>query len=221
MRNLLATIPALMLAVTILSGCKIEPTGEIQPVAGKAGSSPAATAGGAADPADLAARDWEGKVLPYLQGKAGEFAELRQTLATAPDEVGRQHGYRPKEEGTPWNIVVRASGTIVEANTKSRAATAGLDTDGDGKADLTAQLGPVIRGTAIRDVLDFVRFEDFSNQIAFANFGKALNTQASDRVLAGLPREGLVGRRMTLLGVFTYDKPGQPPLVTPVEASVE
>ena len=221
MRILLAMIPALMLAGTILSGCRIERTGESPPAVAQ-GSQPAGAASpGSADPAARAAEGWDGKVLPYLQGKAGEFAELRPMLATSPDEAGRQHGYRPKEEGTPWNIVVRASGTIVEANTKSRAATAGLDTDGDGQVDLTAQLGPVIRGTAIRDVLDFVRFEDFSNQIAFANFGKALNTQANDRVLAGLPREDLVGRRMTLLGVFTYDKPGQPPLITPVEASIE
>ncbi len=208
-------VSVLALAGGLLSACKIERTGETS------AASSASLSGKPADPAAQVAETWNSQVLPYLEKKAGDFTAVRDQLASAPDEAGRQHGYRQKDEGVPWTIVVRASGTILDANTKSRAATANLDADGDGKAELTVQLGPVIRGTAIRDVLDFVRFEDFSNQIAYANYGKALNTQANDTVLAKLPREGLVGRRMTLLGVFTYDKPGQPPLVTPVEASVE
>jgi predicted lipoprotein len=215
MRTPLVMVSVLALAGGLLSACKIERTGETSAAA------PASPSGKPADPVAQVGETWNSQVLPYLQKKAGDFAVVRDQLASAPDEAGKQHGYRQKDEGVPWNIVVRASGVVLDANTKSRAATANLDVDGDGKADLTAQLGPVVRGTTIRDVLDFVRFEDFSNQITYANYGKALNTYANDEVLAKLPREDLVGKRMTLLGVFTYDKPGQPPLVTPVEASVE
>ncbi len=81
-------------------------------------------------------------------------------------------------EGAPWNFPVAITGTIVEANTKSRAATADIDTDGDGKADATLQLGPVIKGTSIRDVLPFVSFTSYSNQIDYADVAKAFNTQA-------------------------------------------
>ncbi len=35
---------------------------------------------------------------------------------------------------------------MVEANLTSHARKAMVDTDGDGKADLTLQLGPVIKG---------------------------------------------------------------------------
>ena len=70
----------------------------------------------------------------------------------------------------------RLEGKIVASNTQSRAATIDVDVDGDGKADLRAQIGPAMRGTALRDALDFVDFNSFKNQIDFAQFGKSFNT---------------------------------------------
>ena len=80
-------------------------------------------------------------------------------------------------------------------NTQSRAATIDVDVDGDGKADVRVQIGPAIQGTALRDSLDFVNFNDFTNQIDFAQFGKAFNTHADKTVLSKLPREGLEGQQ--------------------------
>ena len=53
---------------------------------------------------------------------------------------------------------------------------------------------PAMRGTALRDSLDFVSFNDFKNQIDYAQFGKAFNQYAVRTVLSDLPRESLVGR---------------------------
>ncbi len=60
------------------------------------------------------------------------------------------------------------TGKIVVANLDTRARTVGLDTDGDGAADVTVQLGPVIKGSALRDVAPFYNFDDFRDQIEFA-----------------------------------------------------
>jgi predicted lipoprotein len=50
-----------------------------------------------------------------------------------------------------------------------------VDADGDGKADAKVQIGPAVRGTALRDTLEFVNFNEFKNQIEWAQFGKAFN----------------------------------------------
>ena len=34
------------------------------------------------------------------------------------------------------------------------------------------QIGPVIKGTSIRDSLDFLKFDDFTNQLEFARVCK-------------------------------------------------
>ena len=77
-----------------------------------------------------------------------------------------------------------------------------------------------MRGTAIRDALDFVSFNDFTNQIDFARFGKAFNTYVNHNTLEKLPRDDLVGRKVTLIGAYPFVAAGETPLVTPVEISI-
>ena len=130
------------------------------------------------------------------------------------------HGYRPKSEGAPWNFPVRATGTVVAAKTDTRAATADIDIDGDGKADATVQLGPVIRGTTLRDVQPFIDFTAYRDQIAFAELARALNDQAYKTALEAVPRDALVGKKVTLVGAFTMKAAGDPILITPVSFEV-
>ena len=91
-----------------------------------------------------------------------------------------------------------------------------MDTDGDGKPDATLQLGPVIRGSSIRDVLPFVTFTSYANQIEFAEVAKAFNTQAYEKALKDLPRDNLVGATVEATGVFTLRSASEKILVTPV-----
>jgi predicted lipoprotein len=163
---------------------------------------------------------WRTKIIPYLEARAGPFAEVRALILKNPDEAGKRFGYREKPEGVPWTIITRLDGTIIAANTSSRAATVDVDVDGDGVADVVVQIGPVIRGTALRDGLDFVSFNAFRNQIDYAQFAKALNTLMTQTELAKLPREDLVGRRISVIGAFPLDKPGEKPLVTPAAATI-
>ncbi len=128
------------------------------------------------DPDKMVAKIWTAKVVPYFEEKAGPFLEVRDLAAKAPDEAGAKYGYRAKADGTPVDLDGQARGRRSSPPTpKSRAATIGVDATGQGKTDATVQIGPAMRGTAIRDALDFVSFNDFTNQIDFARFGKAFN----------------------------------------------
>jgi hypothetical protein len=77
------------------------------------------------------------------------------------------------------------------------------------------QIGPALRGSALRDVLDFVNFNEFKNQIEWAQFGKAFNEKVNGSVLQSLPRDGLAGKTVKVTGAFTMPASGQLPLVTP------
>jgi predicted lipoprotein len=87
--------------------------------------------------------------------------------------------------------------------------------DGDGKADAKVQIGPALRGTALRDSLDFVNFNEFKNQIEWAQFGKAFNEKVNASLLQALPRDGLTGKTVKVTGAFPMPPSGQLPLVTP------
>jgi len=195
-----------------LSACKILPTPSAQ-----GGDSANSTA---FNPDKMVAEIWPSKVIPYLQQKAGPFAEVHALAKTDQAAAGAKYGNAKKQANSPWTFAVRVEGKVVAANTQSRAATIDVDVDGDGKADARVQIGPAMRGTALRDSLDFVQFNDFTNQIDFAQFGKAFNAYADKTVLSLLPRDGLEGRTAKVLGAYTIEGGQDLPLVTPAEAEV-
>ena len=171
------------------------------------------------NPDKMAADLWDSQVIPYLADKAGSLEEILPLMAEDPEAAGARFGHREQAEA-PWTVATRVEGTIVAAKTDTRAATIDIDVDGDAAADAQVQIGPVVRGTALRDILDFVPFGSFTNQIDYAQFGKSLNRLMSDAELADVPREDLVGRTVELLGVFPLDDSQAPPIITVAEISV-
>ena len=204
------TIVALV-ALASLAGCKILPTPTKEDKA-------AAAAAQAFNPDRMVEEMWASKVLPYLEQKAGTFKEVSQLAAGDAKAAGEKYGNPRKQASSPWTYIARAEGKIVASNTESRAATVDVDVDGDGKADLRAQIGPAMRGTALRDALDFVDFNSFKNQIEFAQFGKSFNNQVDATVLSKLPREQLEGRAVKLLGAYVQRSASDLPLMTPAQA---
>lgn len=202
-----------LVALASLAGCKILPTLTEEEKA-------AAAAAEAFNPDRMVEETWTPKVLPYLEGKAGTFQEVSQLAASDAKAAGEKYGNPRKQANSPWTYVARVEGKIVASNTQSRAATIDVDVDGDGKADVRAQIGPAMRGTALRDSLDFVDFNSFKNQIDFAQFGKSFNTYANSNVLSKLPREGLDGKTVKLLGAYVPGSGSDLPLMTPAQAEI-
>jgi predicted lipoprotein len=207
---------AAIAAGLMLASCRFIPTADVPALTGANGAS----GSGAFDPDKMVASMWATKVVPYFEKKSGPFIEVRDLAANSRDEAGAKFGYRAKTEDTPWTLMVKLEGVIVAADTESRASTISVDATGGGKTDAIVQIGPAMRGTAIRDALDFVSFGDFTNQIDFARFGKSLNTYINHEQLEKLPREALVGRKVTVIGAYSFVSAAEPPLVTPVEISV-
>ena len=196
------------MVAAVLPGCKIIKTPTAEEKA-------AAVAKTAFDPAARVDAIWQTQAVPYFEARAGTLGEVMQLAASSPDQAGEKYGNPRKQANAPWTYAVKLEGKVVESETASRAATLGVDSDGDGKADATVQIGPAIRGTALRDALDFVNFNEFKNQIEWAQFGKAFNEKINKDLLSGLPRDALIGRTVAIAGAFPMPSPGNLPLITP------
>lgn len=162
---------------------------------------------------------WDPQVIPAVAAKLVPLADLRAALAADADAAGQAHGLRPEGEANPWNFAVSGSGVIIKGKLKSRAAKLQVDTTGDGEADVTVQLGPVIRGTALRDAMPFIIFTDFRDQIEFAKLAGGLNALAHERLTLPAPETDVVGQTVTFEGVFTYQSPSKKPEVVPTALS--
>lgn len=192
---------ALGLALSGLAGCKIvktkAETGDPQ----------------AARIAAVVEETFEAQLRPLVAGKA-----VAAETALPLGDLAALGATRGAGEGGSWTLALRGKGQVVAEDRKSRAGKVMVDVTGDGAADLTLQIGPVVKGSALRDIAPFYAFTDFRDQIEFAALGRALN----DRAVAGLTLpETLVGREVSFLGAFAVQKASDPVLVVPLEVVVE
>jgi predicted lipoprotein len=200
-------------AVFSLSGCKLVKNVPEDEKAVSAGAS-----GDQFRTEQRIAETFETQLLPYVSEKALSYTALRAALAEGLDQAGKAHGNRGSGQGAAWNFSITDSGRIVSAKLDTRARVAEVDLDGDGSADVTVQLGPVIRGNALRDIAPFYNFDDFRDQIEFAKLGRALNDQVSAMVT--LPEGDLLGRTMSFTGVTPLKKADEAIVITPTSVDV-
>lgn len=193
-----------------LSGCKFVKTEDEQKQA----------AAGAFNPDKLVADIWDAKVVPFLQERAGTFQEVSALANSNLDAAAEKYGHKEKQGNAPWTFAAKIDGVIVAEETKSRAGYVDVDVDGDRQADVRVAIGPAIRGTAIRDSLKFVNFNEFKNQIEWAQYGKSFNTHVNGLLLEKLPRENLTGKTIKALGAYPLPAKGQLPLFVPVTITV-
>lgn len=183
-----------------VSGCKIVPNPD------PADAEAAATQTDEARMQAYAEEVWEPQVLPVISQNLVPLSDLRAQLAADASAAGQAHGLRPKGEANPWNFAVSGQGVVVDSKLDSRAAKIGVDTTGDGAADVTVQLGPIIRGTALRDAMPFIVFTDFRDQIEFAKLANGLNAVAHSAL--SMPTGDIIGQTASFEGVFTLKGDG-------------
>ena len=162
---------------------------------------------------------WEESVLPRIEEEAVEAEVLFETLNSDPATAIEKYGYRI-EVTAPYNFMVRGMATITQANVDSAAATVSIDANGPDGKPVEIQIGPVLKGTAVRDSMDFIRFDDFTNQLEFANISREMNNRIKATILASLKREELVGAEIRYIGAFQWVE-GEGILITPVDIRVE
>ena len=157
-------------------------------------------------PFDAAAyvdRVWDARAVPTIRSRAIPFAafESQKTSRATP---------------------VSLDGVVIDVDGRSRVGVAAIDVTRDGRPDALLRIGPVLRGTAIRDALDFIQFTDFTNQIQFAAVANALNERALTTALKGVTAASLVGHRVQVIGVAWRESTGTPglPYVVPVQLSI-
>jgi predicted lipoprotein len=197
--------------------CALKPPFVIRPLPGRnsAGSSSAPVESAAAKFVDPL---WASKLLPLFDEKAQDIAKVLPEIRADPNAAGEKYGRR--EATNPYNYMVKGTGKVAEINTASQAGTALIEIPGlDEKVEL--QIGPVVRGTALRDSTGLVSFNQFSNQLDYADVSKEMNGRALKTAFANAPAASLAGKTMTFFGAFTFDPHSKSPvLITPVKITL-
>jgi predicted lipoprotein len=210
-RRIAALAGIVLLAIILI----LKPPFVIRPLPGhaQAGSQTAQSAA-----ARFVESIWAAKVLPAIQEKARDIAKILPEVRADPNNAGQKYGRR--EATNPYNYMVKGTGKVTEMHTESQAGTATIEISGLGEK-VALQIGPVVRGTALRDATGAVSFNQFANQLEYADVSKEMNARALKAAFASVEPASLAGKTVTFFGAFTFDPHSKAPiLITPVKVDL-
>ncbi len=199
LRQLVSVYVVLVIGL-LTSACTLATVRPLDPITGKAIIGNESEQFNASN---LAGQMWDSQMIPTLQKSATAINTVLESLRQNVTTGSEKYGHRPGKE-QPYSFMVTGTGTVLTVNTASRAGLAPLDITDDGKADLTLAVGPVIRGTALRDAAPFIDFNQFTNQMEYAAVSNELNALVNIKVLTPLgDLHSLEGKTVTFFGAFT------------------
>ena len=140
---------------------------------------------------------------PSAAFDAGTFAAsawprlVREAVQTAADVSA----IAAAADGSPARArFLKGTGLVSSIDRRSRVGVIRVQLAGVTPATVAIQIGPVMRGTALRDASGFIEFSDFTNQSDYAGAANALNDYALRTVIGGLSADALQGRTITFTG---------------------
>jgi len=170
-----------------------------------------------------ASDNWDGKILPAIRERAVEMAAFVQEIQADLNAAGEKHGNRANET-SPWSFCLKGTVKVLSVENPDKASQTRLLLDVapyDGKPDMKLQVSTVLKTNAIRDGVGFLKLDDFTNQVEFAELTKAFNSKVKASVLKDLDVKTLVGKEITLLGCVSTQKASlEDLLIIPVEMQI-
>ena len=125
-----------------------------------------------------------------------EITELLPQIIDDPEAAGEKYGHRAGVS-SPYAYAVSGEGVAGKVDGTLLPLTI------DGVPDdvqVMLQIGPAINGTALRDATGLVDFNDFLNQIEYANAATELNNKVKSDVLADFDAKGAEGKTVRFVG---------------------
>ena len=163
---------------------------------------------------------WDERILPVYEEQAVDYTTVLSSLRDDRQSASERYGLA-RETGEPFFVFkVRGTCRVVEYDDSSRNGVIRVDVEPtDGEVDAMLQVGPVIRGTAIRDSMGFIRFTDVGNQLQFAALANELNARMRKDSVEPLDLPSIVGKRISFLGAFRLQEADEVEdiVVTPVK----
>lgn len=176
----------------------------------------------AVDLASYLEANWESALLPEINERRCDFAALLDEAKTGWEKAGEAYGVKKGDIGTKYNFIVHDTAVVKEINTESKAGFIVVELDGQ-PSDYTIKIaiGPVLKGTAIRDALKFIDFNQFVNQMDYAKLANELNKIGNDNVTQSVDIMALQGKTIEFTGCFTQPESDSEILVMPIFMEVK
>lgn len=163
---------------------------------------------------------WESQALPELNERAIELPQFLTESGGDLKSLADTYGKYSMGDSGELSYIVRGTGTVTEVNQDKKAGYMTLKIDGyDGPATIRLQIGTVFKGSAVRDSLNFIKYENYQNQVQWADVSKSIHTLIQQTVIDPANVSSLSGKSISFTGCFTVSTNDEL-LITPVSLTV-
>src|SRR5690242_1158798 len=132
------------------------------------------------NPAAFVDSIWSAKLVPAIVGSAIDAPTLLEAMAASIGDAERKYGRNVNGDG--WYFNVKGEGTVLAVDTSSRNGLIELGVLPHARRpDVSIQIGPVFRGSALRDSTGLITFSSFVNQLQFRSEERRVGKECRSR----------------------------------------
>ena len=164
---------------------------------------------------------WASQAVPELKEKAIDLAKLLNESNNGDFKTVEKYGHYSMGTSGELSFVVKGEGVVTEVNQEKKAGYMTVKLNGyDGQINVKLQIGTVYKGSAVRDNLSFIKYEDYTNQVDWAKISQSIHEVIDRDVVKTLDLGAITGKTISFVGAFSVDKKTEI-LVTPIEIVVK
>ena len=174
------------------------------------------------DPSEVAKNFWKEKSKAYFEKEAVDLVTLLTEANGDFSSVAKKYGHYSMGDSGALSFIVKGSGKITEVKNKLRSGFFVFDLNGNPSEDIKTriQVGPVFKGSAVRDSISLINYDDYKNQIEWAEVSKALHDKVLSDIIAPVKPGELAGKKIEFIGCFTVGSQPDTLHITPVSIKV-
>ena len=147
---------------------------------------------------------WKSKIIPTISKEAEDITFILDELFKNKEVTEEKYGGR---SGTgSYSFMVKGKAEITSLNTASRVGTLSIKLEKKYDAEIFITLGPVIKKDSIRDAVKFIKFNDFVNQLDFADVSRIIKVRVLNEIIGPLNLKEITGKNINFEGAITFDR---------------
>ncbi|MGN0894088.1 MAG: DUF2291 family protein [Succinivibrio sp.] len=173
------------------------------------------------DPTTVATNFWKEKSADYFENSAVDLVTLLTEANGDLTSVAAKYGHYSMGDQGELSFIVKGSGTITQVKNKLRSGYLSIDADGNSQdIKIRLQIGPVFKGSAVRDSISLISYKDYKNQIEWAQVSVAFHELIIKEIISRLDMATLEGKQVDFIGCFTVNR-ADLLQITPVKLTVK
>ena len=147
---------------------------------------------------------WKSKIIPTISEEAEDITFILDELFKNKEVTEEKYGGR---SGTgSYSFMVKGKAEITSLNTASRVGTLSIKLEKKYDSEIFITLGPVIKKDSIRDAVKFIKFNDFVNQLDFADVSRIIKVRVLNEIIGPLNLKEITGKNINFEGAITFDR---------------